>query len=158
MTTTTTTNTTTTTTTTTPTTAPSGPSLAEYLGSQGDLSETFGLLQRVGLLDELQQDGAQPFTLFAPDDDAIRALRDSGFDLSDDQAVRDLLLAHLAPEALTSQQLLSMQEVAVEDGGPQPIDASANPPTIGGAPLVRTDAQVDGGVVHVLGATLTPQP
>lgn len=160
-TTTTTTSTTTTTTTTMPTTVPppSAPTLTESLRSQPNLSESLQLLDRVGLLTELER-SEDPFTLFAPDNAAIQALRDGENppDLSDDAVVRDLLLAHVSfGDALTGQQVLGSARIDVANGGPQLIDADASPPTIGGAPLIALDIEVDGGVVHLIGAALTPQ-
>jgi uncharacterized surface protein with fasciclin (FAS1) repeats len=117
-------------------------------------------MEQVGLLAELEALD-QPYTFFAPDNAAIDDLRNDpgGPDLDDATIVEDLLRAHLAPGgARTLADLAGLAELAVDFGGPQPIDASANPLTIGGAEIVESDQVVSGGIVHVIDAALAPQP
>jgi uncharacterized surface protein with fasciclin (FAS1) repeats len=151
----------TTTTTTTTTTVPpqAAPSLRDVLRSNTNASESFALLDRVGLIDELDR-STEPFTLFVPDNGAITALRNApgDIDFNDDADVRDLFLVHLhVDDALTAQQLAGRTEIAVSLGEPQTIDGAETPLTIGGAQVKQADIRVDGGIVHVVGAAFTRQ-
>ena len=58
----------------------------------------------------------------------------------------------------TLADLSGLAEIAVDFGGPQPIDAAANPPTIGSSEIIDFDQVIDGGILHVIDATLDPQP
>jgi uncharacterized surface protein with fasciclin (FAS1) repeats len=152
------TTTTSTTSTTSTTLAPSGPILGDALETLG-LTETKALLEQVGLLAEIEA-LAQPYTLFAPDNAAIDDLRDDpdGPDLGDDAIVDNLLRAHLSiGDSLVLSELAALTEIAVDFGGPQPIDAGATPPTVGPAVITGPDNVVEGGIVHVVDATLDPQ-
>lgn len=156
----TTTTTSTSTTTTTPTTEPppAAPAVGDFLGGRSDLSEATALLDRVGMLDELESSDT-PFTLFVPTNDAIEAARASADppDFDDDAAVRALFEAHLhIGEQIDDPSTVA--EIDVENGGPQPIDADANPITIGGVRIIGLDNQVDGGVVHIVDRVLPVQP
>ena len=116
------------------------------------------MLEQVGLLAEIEA-LAEPYTLFAPDNAAIDDLRDDpdGPDLSDDEIVENLLLAHLSiGDSFVLSELADLTEIAVEAGEPQPIDAGATPPTVGAAVITVADNVVDGGIVHVVDAALDP--
>jgi uncharacterized surface protein with fasciclin (FAS1) repeats len=130
------------------------------LASRNDLSEARQLLEQTGLLAEIEA-LTEPYTLFVPDNAAIEELRNDpdGPDLDDDVVVEQLLRAHLSiGEELALADLAGRSEIAVEFGGPQPLDAGDSPPTISGAILFDTDLAVVGGVVHAIDATLDPQP
>ncbi len=154
----TTTSSTTTTTSTTVAPPPASPALTAFLSGQPELADAAALLDRVGLLSELESSG-EPFTLFVPTNNAIEALEDGDNppDLSDDDVVRELFGAHIQRGAQLDDPS-TVTEVAVSNGGPQPVDSSANPITVGGVDVISIGNQVDGGVVHVLGGVLTVQP
>jgi uncharacterized surface protein with fasciclin (FAS1) repeats len=57
---------------------------------------------------------------------------------------------------LSSADVLALPDVPVENGGPQPVDATAG--TVGGAGIVEADQTADNGVVHVLNAVMPIQP
>ena len=96
-----------------------------------------------------------------PDNDAIETVKDSGSspDFDDDATVRDLFEAHLVMgAALTAQEVLDSTSITVVNGGPQPVDASASPATVGGAPLASVDNTVgSSSLVHIVSAVLLPQ-
>ncbi len=160
-TTTTTTSTTTTTTTTSTTLAPPVvPEIGAFLQGRPDLSEAAALLDRVGLVEELEASG-QPFTIFVPTNDAIQTLRNSGSapDFGDDDVVRALFGAHLVEgESLNGDAIAGRRSITVANGGPQPVDASGTPVRVGGVSLTQIDNAVDGGIVHVVGGVLPVQP
>ena len=94
-----------------------------------------------------------------PTNDAITILLggDDPPDLSDDDVVRDLFGAHLQNGALLDDPA-SVTEVVVANGGPQPIDSSVNPITIGGVRIINVNNPVDGVVVHLVDRVLPIQP
>ncbi len=121
---------------------------------------TCALLDRVGLLSELESDD-EPFTIFVPTNDAIEALRNSADapDFDNDEVVRELFEAHIVRgEALDAAAMAAAGEVVVSNGGPQPVDASTDPITVGGVEVTVTDSAVDGGIVHVLDGVFSFQP
>ena len=139
---------------------PTSPTLTTFLDDQPDLSEAAALLDRVGLLSELESDD-EPFTIFVPTNDAIEALRNSADapDFDNDEVVRELFEAHIVRgEALDAAAMAAAGEVVVSNGGPQPVDASTDPITVGGVEVTVTDSAVDGGIVHVLDGVFSFQP
>lgn len=154
----------TTTTTTTTTVPPAEPEIGEFLQDRPELSEAFELLERVGLLEELEALD-EPFTIFLPTNDALEDVQDGADppDFDDDDTVRALFEAHLVVgEALDSAAIADRESIEVVNGDPQPVDASADPIEIGGIPVSdvddAVDNAVDGGIVHVLDGVLPIQP
>ncbi len=99
---------------------------------------------------ELLEDEAATITLFAPSNEAIEAA-----ETPDDLTA--LLLAHVVDgEALSSTDVLALDEVVVMEGGAQPVDADAG--TVGGAAVVQADLVAENGVIHVIDAVMPLQP
>ncbi|MEP4649966.1 MAG: fasciclin domain-containing protein, partial [Ilumatobacter sp.] len=152
--------TTTTTTTTTTLAPPVVQEIGAFLQGRPDLSEAAALLDRVGLVEELEGAG-RPFTIFVPTNDAIETLRNSASspDFDDDDVVRALFEAHLVDgESLDVDAIAGRGSITVVNGGAQPVDASGTPVRVGGVSLTQIDNAVDGGIVHVVGGVLPVQP
>ena len=152
--------TTTSSTTTTAQPAPADPVIGEFLRGRSDLTEAAALLDRVGLLAELEASG-EPFTIFVPTNEAIQAAKDGANppDFNDDAVVRALFEAHIVRgEALDGATIADRTSIEVSNGGPQPVDASVTPVRVGGVPVTQVDNAVDGGVVHVLSGVMPIQP
>jgi uncharacterized surface protein with fasciclin (FAS1) repeats len=141
-----------------PTTAPSAPTLGDFLIDSG-LTGFRDLLAQAGVLGEIES-SSQPFTLFAATDQAVNDFLSTFDPVSTN--LEDVVRAHLSYEgALESADLEPLQELDVEFGGPQPLDFTAQPPTIGGAEVIDVDNAVEdasAGVVHVIDTVLTPEP
>jgi uncharacterized surface protein with fasciclin (FAS1) repeats len=123
----------------------------DAIDGRDDLTQLSALIDVAGLRDTLT-DPAASLTLFAPDDDAFEALLGSpdAPDVDDPDAVRELLLAHVNTDlVLTSDVVLTLTEVEVANGAPQPVDPGP-PPTVGGAEIVEADVTADNGVIHVV--------
>jgi transforming growth factor-beta-induced protein len=137
-----------------------GATVWDIILNSPDLSELRALVELAGLEDAFDDPDAT-FTLFAPSNPAIENARNGvgAPDFDDPEVVEGILLTHLhADEALSSDQLFLLDEVDVQNGGPQPIDPDADPPTVGGAGLVVPDVTGANGVLHVVDTVLTTQP
>jgi len=141
-----------------PTTVPAAPTVADFLTDNG-LTGFCDLLIQVGLLGQIES-STQPFTLFAATDQAVSDFL-SNFDPVTSN-LTDIMNAQLSYEgALDSTDLSTLPDIDVEFGGPQPLDFTVDPPTIGGAELVDVDNAVENtspGFVHVVDEVLSVVP
>ncbi|MEL6891597.1 MAG: fasciclin domain-containing protein [Actinomycetota bacterium] len=140
-------------TTTAPTTTltSSPATLTEILAAEPDLAEFLQLVRVSGLATELDA-AQQPFTLFAPLDGPVAALRAerSDLDFTSVEVARAVVLAHLGlGERLDRATLVERTEIPVADGGVQIVD-SADPLIVAEANVVRADIAAPEGIVHVV--------
>lgn len=139
----------------TPTPTPMPPALLEAAGGDINLT-TFVALARQGGLD-LALDGPGPFTLFAPTDDALRALEVSHPGLLADPAVLARVLEHhVAIGEFGSEELARVSGLRMLDGTEVTVDATYGRVRVGSATLNRTDVPAANGVLHVVDAVLLP--
>jgi uncharacterized surface protein with fasciclin (FAS1) repeats len=126
-----------------------------------DLSELRALVELAGLQDVLSDPNAT-LTLLAPSNQAITTAAGGvgAPDFTNPAVVESVLLTHVDnTQALLITQLLALDppEFVVVNPGPHPIDAAANPPTIGGAEVLVADIEAANGVLHVIDQVLLPQ-
>lgn len=123
-------------------------------------------LETAGLVETLQ--GAGPFTVFAPTNDAFGALLEELGVTADELLARedlaDILTYHVVPQELLAADVLA----AVEEAGGTAEVETVNGGTIsvavegenvminGSATVTTTDLQAGNGVVHVIDAVLLP--
>jgi uncharacterized surface protein with fasciclin (FAS1) repeats len=114
-----------------------------------------GMVVDAGLVDTLRSDG--PFTVFAPTNDAFRALPlDALHDVQDDpELLATVLTYHVVPGALDVADLedgplttVSGLDLEVSHDGDQVL--------INGFPIVTPDIEATNGVIHVMGDVLLP--
>jgi uncharacterized surface protein with fasciclin (FAS1) repeats len=145
-------------------TVPPQPSatLWDVIENSPDLSELRALIEAADpLVQQTLDDPNATLTLFAPSNTAIENATNTvpPPDLTDQELVTSILLAHVnGTEALLAVDVLDLTEVPVLEGGPQPVDATATPPTIGGAGLLVLDIEAANGVLHVIDAVMPIQP
>jgi uncharacterized surface protein with fasciclin (FAS1) repeats len=123
--------------------------IADLLAADGRFGVLLGVVDRLGLGDTLSGEG--PLTLFAPTDDAF-----SGIDLvDDDDALRSLVLRHLAAGRVASSDLAGGDgTIEMLDGSTLEVDLDSSPATIGEAPISQTDLEAGNGIVHVIDAPI----
>jgi uncharacterized surface protein with fasciclin (FAS1) repeats len=135
--------------------------LWDVIVNSPDLSELRALVQLAGLQDVLSDPNAT-LTLLAPSNQAITTAAGGvgAPDFTNPAIVEAVLLTHLdSTRALLITQLLALDppEFVVVNPGPHAIDATANPPTIGGAEILVADIEAANGVLHVIDQVLLPQ-
>jgi uncharacterized surface protein with fasciclin (FAS1) repeats len=128
------------------------------------LSTLVSAVKAAELVETLQ--GAGPFTVFAPTNDAFAALPagtlDSLLKPENKEQLKSILTYHVVPGQYTASQLSDGQElttvqggkltVKITDGKVYIVDAKGNQVMV-----EKADVNADNGVVHVIGGVLLPQ-
>ncbi len=123
------------------------PSVAEIIESQPELSSFKAALDQANLTDKLADGGS--YTVFAPSNAAFRVV---GV-----QPTADVLLYHIVPDEMTSDELRSQQTLQTESGETITITVTQNGVLLNGTiPLTVKDIQASNGVIHIVDAVLTP--
>ena len=135
--------------------------LWDVIVASPDLSELRALVESAGLQDVLS-DPNRTLTLLAPSNQAITtaATGVGAPDFDNPSIVEAVLLTHINDaEPLLITQILALDppEFVVVNPGPHAVDASSNPPTIGGAQVLVADIEAANGVLHVIDRVLIPQ-
>lgn len=114
-------------------------------------------LQAAGLDSTLN--GAGPYTVFAPTDEAFAALPPGTLDQllqPENQALlQQILTYHVVPGGLTSESI-QPGDVETVAGEPVTIEADAGELTVSGARVIQPDVQASNGVVHAIDQVLIP--
>jgi uncharacterized surface protein with fasciclin (FAS1) repeats len=122
------------------------------------LSTLVAALQNAGLVTTLE--GAGPFTVFAPTNDAFAAIDAQVQPLlanTDKTALTNVLTYHVVPGRIMAADLAGqMATPATVQGGTLAIGTGPSGPTIGGANVVAADIVVGNGVVHIIDRVLLP--
>ena len=125
-------------------------------------SEVHGTLAtavtEAGLVSTLQ--GAGPFTVFAPTDDAFDALPEGALDaLLDDPSgeLTDILLYHVAETKAMSNSLSNGMKIPTASGEELTVTISSEGVFINNAKVTVADVEAQNGVVHVIDAVLLPE-
>ncbi|GAA4278121.1 hypothetical protein GCM10022259_28460 [Aquimarina mytili] len=128
------------------------PSIVEIAVNTPDLSTLVGALQAADLVDALSGDG--PFTVFAPTNAAFDAL-DA---IPSGDALKEVLLYHVASGKFTAEDLLEKQTVTTLQGDEVTIQADEE----GNVFLNETikvaiaDIPASNGIIHVIEGVLLP--
>jgi uncharacterized surface protein with fasciclin (FAS1) repeats len=135
--------------------------LWDVIDNSPDLSELKALIELAGLQDVLSDPNAT-LTLLAPSNQAITTAAGGvgAPDFTNPSVVEAILLTHVdTTQALLFTELLALDppEFVVANPGPHEIDATANPPTIGGATVLVADVEASNGVLHVIDRVLLPE-
>jgi uncharacterized surface protein with fasciclin (FAS1) repeats len=130
-------------------------SLAETIAKTPELSTLNTLVKTAGLTETLQ--GPGPFTLFAPSDAALKALKAGTLEeLSKNPAnVKNLLLFHVVPGAVASKDVKNSNAKAV-NGDALALAKSGDFVTVENAFVVKADVMASNGVIHIIDTILTP--
>ena len=137
-------------------------SIIDRLREAGNFTILLRALEVAELIDALNA-GDGPFTLFAPNDDAMNALEAANPGiletlLGDASALRDVLLHHVVADGLGSEDVLASENLVSALGTNLAVVADEAGATIGGAPIIAVDIEAVNGVVHVLGGVMLPPP
>lgn len=130
--------------------------LVDVASEAGDFTTLLAAVSAAGLTETLEGDG--PFTVFAPTDEAFDNLPDGALDelLADTDALADVLLYHVVPGMVMSDEVVNSDQLTSAQGGYLDVEAGDDGVTVGGANVVSVDIQADNGVIHVIDAVLLP--
>jgi uncharacterized surface protein with fasciclin (FAS1) repeats len=149
------------TTTTTPETTttvapPEAATVLEIIENREDLSLLYEAIKVAGMETELKDPG--PFTIMAPNDEAMKQLADEP-DLEDEAAAKDFVNAHvLEGEELERGDFVDGVKITFRDDVERLVKADGSTITIDDAEVLDDPAaeRADNGIVHTLNKALIP--
>lgn len=115
-------------------------------------------VQAAGLVETLQ--GAGPFTVFAPTDEAFAKLPDGTVESlllpeNKDQLVA-ILTYHVVPGEVRSDQVVNLSKAATVQGAEIAITVEGGSVKINDATVILADVDASNGVIHVIDTVLLP--
>jgi uncharacterized surface protein with fasciclin (FAS1) repeats len=145
-----------------PTEAPMMADMLTTLQEDGRFTTLLGLVGTAGITDTLT--GPGPITLLAPTDDAFAALPMGTIDDMTPEQVKDLLMAHILGQKLTTQDVadamdMTMEGTSLMTGTVYEITSDGSTVTIDGkAKVIDPDIETSNGVIQVIDTVLLPSP
>jgi uncharacterized surface protein with fasciclin (FAS1) repeats len=146
-----------------PSTAPSASAgamtkdIVETATEAGSFKTLLTAVKAAGLVETLQ--GAGPFTVFAPTDEAFAALPAGTLEglLKDPTALKKILLYHVVSGSVTSDKVVGLTSAASVEGSPIAISVKDGTVYLNGSTKVVTaDVMASNGVIHVIDKVLLP--
>ncbi len=130
--------------------------IVEIAVGAGQFSTLVTAVKAAGLVDTLQGEG--PFTVFAPTDKAFQALPDGALQnlIANKDQLKKVLLYHVVPGRVTSQQVVKLDSAKTAAGLTLPIRVEGGKVMIGNAQVVKADIAASNGVIHVINKVLLP--
>lgn len=118
-----------------------------------ELEELEEAIEDADLVETLQEDTGDGYTVFAPANDAIEAA-----DLPNDREdLENILTYHVIPSRILSNDLEESQTVTTVNGEEVTIEVDNGDITINGSAMITiTDLEGTNGVVHIINEVLTP--
>jgi len=131
-------------------------SIVDIAVADGRFSTLVTALQTADLVTTLQ--GAGPFTVFAPTDEAFSELPDGALDtlLADVPSLKNVLLYHVIPGAITAGEAAGLDQAVTAQGSPVAISSRSGQVNINDADVVAADVMASNGVIHVIDSVLIP--
>jgi transforming growth factor-beta-induced protein len=122
----------------------------------GEFTTLLAAVEAAGLVETLEGEG--PYTAFAPTDDAFAALPEGTVEglLEDPEALSDILLYHVVPGEVTSDQVVTLESATTAQGSDVSIRVEGDSVLVNDAQVIMTDIQASNGVIHVIDAVLLP--
>jgi uncharacterized surface protein with fasciclin (FAS1) repeats len=136
-------------------TAPAPKTIADTTAANPQLSTLNKLINDAGLADQLR--GPGPYTVFAPTDDAFKAVPPATLDaLAKDKArLKAVLAYHVVPGTLTSADVKNGPVKTVQ-GGDVTLYKSGTFLTVEEAVVTTPDVRATNGVIQVVDKVLMP--
>jgi uncharacterized surface protein with fasciclin (FAS1) repeats len=130
-------------------------SLADTLAKTPELSTLNGLVKTAGLTETLQ--GAGPFTIFAPNDAAFKALKAGTIeDLSKNPSkLKDLITYHGIAGNVMAKDVKNSSVKAL-NGDSLAVSKAGEFVTVENAMVVKADVMASNGVIHIVDTVMTP--
>ena len=124
--------------------------------NDGRFTTLVSALQAANLVDTLNGEG--PFTVFAPTDDAFKALPDGTLDalVADIPALTNVLLYHVVSGKVMAADVVNLTSANTVEGQPISIKVQDGTVMVNNAKVIITDIEASNGVIHVIDAVLIP--
>jgi uncharacterized surface protein with fasciclin (FAS1) repeats len=136
-------------------TAPSAAPIADTAARTPQLSTLNKLINDAGLADSLR--GSGPYTMFAPSDDAFKALPEKTLTelTQDKERLKALLNYHVLPGRLMAADVVNGTRKTVQ-GADLALARAGGFVTVEDAVVTQADVPATNGVVHVIDRVLVP--
>ena len=129
---------------------------AEHLGTFNTLVAAVGA---AGLKETLQSDG--PFTVFAPSDDAFKALPagtvENLLKPENKEKLQSILKYHVVAGKVKAAEVSKMSEATTVEGSDVAVSVKGGDVMIDDAKVVKADVPVSNGVIHVINKVIMPK-
>ena len=126
--------------------------------ANGQFKTLAAALNAAGLVNTLK--GPDPFTVFAPTDDAFAKLPPGTLDdllkPENKGKLTAILTYHVVPGAVTSRQVTNLKEAKTVNGSMLQVSTRDGKVMINNADVVKPDIETSNGVIHVIDAVLLP--
>jgi uncharacterized surface protein with fasciclin (FAS1) repeats len=126
--------------------------------SQETLSTLVAAVKAAGLVETLK--GTGPFTVFAPTNDAFKALPagtlESLLKPENKQQLADILTYHVVSGKVMSTDLKDGMKAKTVQGGEVKIGVSKDGVSVNEAKVIKADVNASNGVVHVIDKVILP--
>ena len=135
------------------TTAAAG-TLVDVATADGSYGTLLGLLGSSGLAADLQ--GAGPFTVLAPSDDAFTAIDPAALDAlkADPAKLKEVLLSHVVPGTLKAADFTDGQQLKTLAGTVINVGVAGGKVTFNGVEVAKPDIAASNGVIHGLAGVI----
>ncbi len=134
--------------------------IVETAKSAGKFNTLLAAAEAAGLVDTLTGEG--PLTVFAPTDEAFKALPEGTVESLLKPENRDKLAAilkyHVVPGKVKADKVVGSDELKSALGQYLDVTVQDDAVSIAGANIIKTDIKASNGVIHVIDAVMLPQP
>ncbi len=130
--------------------------LAEVAVSNGNFKTLVKALDAAGLVETVAT--AEALTVFAPTDDAFAKLPEGTLEslLANPEQLKQVLLYHVVPGKVTSDQVVSLETAKTVQGESVKIAVKDNKVMINNATVAKADVMASNGVIHVIDTVILP--
>jgi uncharacterized surface protein with fasciclin (FAS1) repeats len=138
------------------TTPVAGPTIVDVAISAGSFTTLVAAVQAAGLVETLQ--GAGPFTVFAPTDEAFAKLPAGTVEalLADPTALANVLTYHVLPGKVMAAQVSDGLTARTVQGSSVTFSIVDGVVKINDAVISATDIETSNGVIHVIDSVILP--
>lgn len=125
--------------------------------NEGNLKTFTGAVDAAGLRTELM--GAGPYTIFAPTDDAFKAVPASTMNtlMTNKPQMTAVVKNHIVPGRYTIKDLRNLGYVTTLDGKKLMIQSSNGAFAVDGAHIVKNDVPAGNGIIQVVDTVMIPK-
>lgn len=136
--------------------ANAGTTIVDIAGGNKDFSTLVSLLNKADLVKALE--GAGPFTVFAPTNEAFAAIPKADLDalLANPEKLKAVLLYHVVSGDITSDKI-NPGMVKTLSGQDLDITVKDGKVYVNNAEVVKADIKASNGVIHVVNQVLMPK-